>query len=84
MSGPFSNFNNASTTAGQSLWKQATKPLKNEFSGAKSSYAIFKKDVRNRIKLCEWKGIITFTIDNNNYDLIDNADLVPIELSGMP
>ena len=76
MSSPFSNFTDASTVNGQSLWKQATKPLKNEFSGAKSSYAIFKKDVRNRVKLCMWKDLITFQVDGSSKDLIDNADLI--------
>ena len=78
MSSPFSNFSDASTANGQALWKQATKPLKNEFSGAKSSYAIFKKDVRNRVKLCMWRDLITYQIDGQSKDLIDNADLIPL------
>ena len=78
MSSPFSNFTDASTANGQALWKQATKPLKNEFSGAKSSYAIFKKDVRNRVKLCMWRDLITYQIDGQSKDLIDNADLIPL------
>ena len=78
MSTPFANFTDPTTSDGKALWKLATKPLKNEFSGAKSSYAIFKKDLRQRIKQCQWTDIITFTIDRKDMDLIDNADLIPL------
>ena len=78
MSTPFANFTDPTTSDGKTLWKLATKPLKNEFSGAKSSYTIFKKDLRQRVKQCMWTDIVTFTIGTKELNLIDNADLIPL------
>ena len=78
MTTPFKNFTNPTTDTGRNLWGIATKELKDEFSGAKSGYPVFKSQLRDRIKLCGWEDIITYTVNGNNFNLIDNADLIPM------
>ena len=80
MATPFANFDDPTTPGGKKLWELATKPLKNSFSGSKSGCALFKADLRGRVKLCRWGDIITFIVDGNSHNLVDNADLIPIEM----
>jgi len=79
MASPFATFNDVSTPEGRKLWELATKPLKSEFDGGKSGYPLFKAQVRNKLRTCQWQDINTFTIGGQVLSLVDNADLIPLE-----
>jgi len=78
MTSPFADFDDPTTADGRKLWELATKPLKSLFDGNKSGYPLFKAQLRNKIKQCYWEDITTFSVNGQDLNLIDNADLIPM------
>ena len=76
----FVNFTSPTVANGATLYKMATKPLSTQFDGSRANHSIFQSQIRDKVVECGWDHLISFLIDGEVVNLIDNPDLIPWDI----